>query len=95
MSEEKHDSEEKEVALLEALLKGPALPIELAVRTYSFPEEIASPLEALEKKGEVARQPLSKGEMIVLTQVGYERVSRERINPAETTGATLVTGRHQ
>lgn len=78
MSEDSHNSEEKEVALLEALLKGPALPIELAVRTYSFPEEIASPLESLERKGEVARQPLSKGEMFVLTQVGYERVSRER-----------------
>lgn len=78
MSEDIHDSEEKEVTLLEALLKGPALPIELAVRTYSFPEEIASPLQSLEMKGEVARQPLSKGEMLVLTEVGYKRLSRER-----------------
>jgi len=43
---------EEEMRLLEALWrKGPAVPMELAVRTLSFPEEIAQPLEELEQKG--------------------------------------------
>lgn len=67
--------EVQETKLLQALLnKGPALPVELAVRTYSFPEEIAVPLEALEREGYVERQKLQKGEMFVLTKKGAVRV---------------------
>jgi DNA-binding MarR family transcriptional regulator len=69
------DMEDQEINLLQALLKkGPALPIELAVRTYSYPEEIAEPLSHLEQKGLVERQGMKTGEMIVLTQKGHERV---------------------
>jgi len=70
--------EAQETKLLQALLKkGPALPVELAVRTFSFPEEIAAPLEALEQDGYVERQKLQKGEMFVLTNKGAERVQRK------------------
>jgi DNA-binding MarR family transcriptional regulator len=69
---------EQEITLLQALLKkGPALPIELAVRTYSFPEDIAEPLANLEHEGLVERQGMKTGEMIVLTQKGHERVLGE------------------
>ncbi|MEM3554914.1 MAG: hypothetical protein QXU79_03785 [Candidatus Micrarchaeaceae archaeon] len=67
--------EEQAEKLLQALLrKGPALPVELAVRTFSFPEEIAASLEFLEEEGYIERQRLQKGEMFVLTRKGYERV---------------------
>jgi DNA-binding MarR family transcriptional regulator len=70
--------EAQETKLLQALLKkGPALPVELAVRTYSFPEEISAPLEALEQEGYVERQKLQKGEMFVLTNKGAKRVLRK------------------
>lgn len=65
--------EEKENRLLQALRqKGPALPVELAVRTYSFPEEIAEPLANLEQNGLVVRQTMRTGEMIVLTKKGLD-----------------------
>nr|HID13787.1 hypothetical protein [Anaerolineae bacterium] len=74
-SEVNLDVQGKEMALLKALLvKGPALPVELAVRTYSFPEEIAEPLAHLEQKGLVERQTLKSGEMFVLTKKGHEQV---------------------
>ena len=67
--------EEQETNILQALLKkGPALPVELAVRTFSFPEEIAAPLGELEQEGYVERQKMQKGEMLVLTKKGHERV---------------------
>lgn len=67
--------EQREITILQALdRKGPALPIELAVRTYSFPEEIAGPLTNLEEKGWVERQAMKTGEMIVLTKAGHEQV---------------------
>ncbi len=65
---------EQEINILQALLrKGPALPVEVAVRTFSFPEDIAEPLGALEQQGYVERQKLRKGEMFVLTKKGHER----------------------
>jgi DNA-binding MarR family transcriptional regulator len=67
--------EEQEHSILQALhQKGPAMPAELAVRTYSFPEEISEPLGNLEKKGLVERQPLKSGEMIVLTKEGLNQI---------------------
>jgi DNA-binding MarR family transcriptional regulator len=67
--------EEQETNILQALLKkGPALPVEVAVRTFSFPEEIAAPLETLEQQGYVERQKMQKGEMLVLTKKGHEQV---------------------
>lgn len=69
------EQQAKEMELLKALLaKGPALPVELAVRTYSFPEEIAEPLKNLEEKGLVERQMLKTGEMIVLTEKGHAQL---------------------
>jgi len=69
--------EEQEISILQALLqKGPALPVEVAVRTFSFPEEIVSPLQSLEEKGEVKREQLGKGEMFTLTQKGYARIAQ-------------------
>jgi len=69
-----HETEKREVSLLQALWqKGAALPVELAVRTFHFPEEIAQPLANLEQKGLVERQSLKTGEMIVLTQKGQEQ----------------------
>ncbi len=66
--------EETENRLLQALrTKGPALPVELAVRTYSFPEEIAEPLANLEQNGLVMRQTMRTGEMIVLTKKGLDQ----------------------
>ena len=68
-------TQERERNILEALLKkGPALPVELASRTYSFPEEIAGPLSNLEQDGLVERQPLNAGEMIVLTEKGQKQM---------------------
>ena len=72
------EMQEQEITLLQALLKkGPALPIELAVRTYSSPEDIAEPLANLEQEGLVERQGMKIGETIVLTQKGHERVLGE------------------
>jgi len=66
--------QQQEDSLLKALhKKGPAMPAELAVRTYSFPNEISEPLVNLEKKGLVERQPLKSGEMIVLTKEGLNQ----------------------
>lgn len=69
------EREKQELDILQALQqKGPALPVEVAVRTFSLPEEIAAPLAKLEQEGEVARQKLHKGEMLVLTEKGLKRV---------------------
>lgn len=68
------EQEVKLESILQALSKGPALPIELAVQTFSFPEEIAKPLASLEQEGLIERQALRTGEMIVLTQKGHERI---------------------
>ncbi len=66
--------EEQEIDILQALLKkGPALPVEVAVRTFSFPDEVAAPLEELEQQGYIQRQKMQKGEMFILTKKGHER----------------------
>ncbi len=63
-----------EMSLLRALYeKGPALPIELAVRTFSFPDEITEPLHSLEEDGYITRQRMRKGEIYILTKSGYAR----------------------
>ena len=62
---ETHDAnglKEEQVKLLDALLrKGPAMPMELAVRTLSFPDEISQPLEQLEQKGLVEVEAIDGG----------------------------------
>lgn len=69
--------EEIELNLLRALLeKGPALPVELAVRTFSLPDEISDPLQDLESNGFIARQQMKRGEMYVLTKEGYHLAQR-------------------
>lgn len=73
--EQSDDQETQENRLLQVLQKkGPALPVELAVRTYAFPEEIAESLANLEQNGLIERQALKTGEMIVLTQKGLRSV---------------------
>ena len=73
--EQLDDHETRENRLLQVLRKkGPALPVELAVRTYSFPEEIAEPLANLEQNGLVERQAMKTGEMVVLTKKGLESI---------------------
>ncbi len=76
--EEQDRIQKQELNLLQALRrKGPALPAELAVRTYSFPEEISQSLTNLEQKGLVQRQPLRSGEMIVLTKEGLSEARHQ------------------
>jgi DNA-binding MarR family transcriptional regulator len=72
-------TQQLEEDLLQALLeKGPALFMELAARTLSFPDDISVPLRELEQQGYIARQRLRKGEMYVLTEQGYLFVQRDR-----------------
>jgi DNA-binding MarR family transcriptional regulator len=62
MMRDTNDLTEEEVKLLDALWrKGPAIPMELAVRTFSFPEEITQPLEQLEQKGLVEVESFDGG----------------------------------
>lgn len=63
----------KQRILQVVMSKGAVLPVELAVQTYSFPEEIAKPLADLEEEGVIERQGLKGSEMIVLTQKGLEQ----------------------
>lgn len=68
-----NDLNETERNLIEALWrKGPALPVELAVRTFSLPYEISRPLAMLEQKGLIERQPIRAGEIFVLSKMGVE-----------------------
>ncbi|RMF26909.1 MAG: hypothetical protein D6759_18720 [Chloroflexi bacterium] len=67
--------DETQRQLLQALWeKGPAMPLELAVRTFMLPDEIQQPLQELEKAGLVERHAFKGGEMLVLTKLGQEIV---------------------
>ena len=73
-AETTRDAEKVKQKILQVLVnRGAALPVELAVQTYSFPEEIARPLADLEQEGIIERQGLKGSEMIVLTQKGLEQ----------------------
>jgi DNA-binding MarR family transcriptional regulator len=74
---------DKELKLLEVLWrKGPAIPIELAVRTLSFPEEIAEPLERLEEKGLVEVDSFDAGaiaqKLVSLSRKGVQVLENRR-----------------
>jgi DNA-binding MarR family transcriptional regulator len=72
-----NDLSEAEWSLIEALWRrGPALPVELAVRTLSLLSEISVPLASLEEKGLVERQALKTGEIFVLSKNGLEVARR-------------------
>ena len=76
------DLSEKELALLRVLwTKGPAMPVELAVRTLSFPDEIQKPLQTLRQKGLIEVQQVSRGtmggELITLSAKGRDVLRRE------------------
>ncbi len=75
-AETREDTEQKvKDRILQVLInRGALLPVELAVQTYSFPEEIAGPLADLEQEGVIERQGLKGSEMIVLTQKGLEQI---------------------
>lgn len=67
------DLNDAEMNLIVALWnKGPALAVELAVRTLSLPSEISDPLTSLEQKSLVERESTKSGEIIVLSKAGQE-----------------------
>ncbi len=61
--------------VLNALLKGPALPIELAAATLSLPEEIRPVLDRLEDEGLIATRG---GRLLTLTGAGRRVARRSR-----------------
>ena len=61
------DVKEKEVKILRALQRGPALAVELAATLYCYPEDIAIPLDNLEACGVVERVMDRGREMFALT----------------------------
>jgi hypothetical protein len=72
--EEETEQKVKQKILQVVMSRGAVLPVEVAVQTYSFPEEIAEPLAKLEEEGVIERQGLKGSEMIVLTQKGLEQL---------------------
>ena len=69
--------DETQRQLLQALWeKGPAMPLELAVRTFKLPDEIRQPLQELERAGLIERHAFKGGEMLVLTKLGQEVARR-------------------
>lgn len=71
--------DEKEKSLLRALqVKGPALPVELAVRTLSFPDEIAASIRLLVEQGLIEIEPLAQGrlggEIVYLSEKGKKQL---------------------
>jgi DNA-binding MarR family transcriptional regulator len=71
---------EKEELLLQALLKkGPALPVELAARTLSFPDEVSASIRALADRGLVEIEPLARGRLggkiIYLSEKGKQHLN--------------------
>jgi hypothetical protein len=71
------DDKVKEDAILKALAKGPAAPFEIAVRTFSFPEELMDPLNDLEREGFIMSEKLKTGQMYSLTAAGQHRLRNE------------------
>jgi len=70
---------EQEKRLLQALQeKGPALPIELAVRTLSFPDEVSASIRELAAKGLIKVERLSQGrlggQLIFLSEKGRQQL---------------------
>jgi len=68
---------EHERRLLLALwTKGPAMPLELAARCYSFPDEIAEPLKMLRAEGLVEARTVNGGRiggnLVYLSRKGIE-----------------------
>jgi DNA-binding MarR family transcriptional regulator len=60
--------------LLNLYHKGPALPVELAARCYSFPDEILPTLRQLEEAGLVEMEPITRsgigGALVYLSEQG-------------------------
>jgi hypothetical protein len=71
------DDKIKKDAILKALAKGPAAPFEIAVRTFSFPEELMNPLNELEREGFIMSEKLKTGQMYSLTAAGQNRLRNE------------------
>lgn len=74
---------EQEKLLLRALReKGPALPVELATRTLSFPDEVATSIRDLVGKGLIEVEPLTHGrvggELVLLSEKGERHLDGER-----------------
>jgi DNA-binding MarR family transcriptional regulator len=71
---------DKERLLLQALLhKGPALPVELAARTLSFPDEVSASIRDLAAKGLIEVEPLARGrmggELVFLSEKGKKQLN--------------------
>jgi DNA-binding MarR family transcriptional regulator len=60
--------------LLNLYRKGPALPVELAARFYSFPDEIMPQLRELEEAGLIEMTPIARsrvgGALVYLSEQG-------------------------
>lgn len=71
---------DKEKLLLRALVeKGPALPVELATRTFSFPDEVSASIRELVAKGLIEIEPLARGrtggELVFLSEKGQRQLN--------------------
>ncbi|HDN80207.1 MAG TPA: hypothetical protein ENG33_07070 [Chloroflexi bacterium] len=74
---ETHERERLRMAILQELLRGAALPVELAAVTLSLPEEIQPVLEDLEREEMITIQSIQGGHLIRLTPLG--RVEARRL----------------
>ncbi len=63
-------------AILAALSRGPALPVELAAATLSLPDEIRPVLYELQQEGLVAVREAGVGQLIALTARGRQALRR-------------------
>jgi len=73
---------DKERVLLRTLQqKGPALPLELATRTLSFPDEVSEYIRELAAKGLIEIEPLARGnmggELVFLSEKGEKHLFQE------------------
>lgn len=80
---------EKEKLVLQTLReKGPALPVELAVRTLSFPDEVSASIRALADKGLVEIEPLVRGrlggEIVYLSEKGKKQLDYQELQKVPT-----------
>ncbi|MFQ5594462.1 MAG: hypothetical protein ACE5HA_09955 [Anaerolineae bacterium] len=78
---------DKEKGLLRVLQKkGPALPLELATRTLSFPDEVSEYIRELAAKGLIEIEPLARGntggELVFLSEKGEKHLVYQEVEEA-------------
>jgi DNA-binding MarR family transcriptional regulator len=77
---ETNDLSEKEKQLLQSLLhKGPALPVELAARTLSFPDDVSESIRVLAARGLIEVEHMSGksmgGDLVFLSKKGMKQLN--------------------